>query len=255
MTHSQSVAPTVAIRTPSTCVQLVSNLKEASSRRFPLDCIRRWLFVSSPLSQASLLTLTKVERGPSRCLRSQGLRTPRCCDRQTRPTIPSFTSLHNIIEAFVVAANFVPSMILFALRKVHAPSFLTSGPRMMNCVFSIKYEYRWRKEWAPQLVETRYIFPPHASLDMRSNSSRTANGSFISTPLSWLVGKPPTAEAGFLSTAPRAGSCIKLIRGRNYNPVVLHSKVVEMRANASAGINITPTPAMSALTSSPSDFL
>ena len=38
--------------------------------------------------------------------------------------IISFTSLHNIVKVFVVAAHFLPSVILFALRKVHAPSFL-----------------------------------------------------------------------------------------------------------------------------------
>ena len=64
------------------------------------------------------------------------------------------------------------------------------------------------------MVETRYIFPPHASLSLRSNSSHSANDSFISTLFSWLVGKPPTvvagttqstAEADLLSTAPRVG--------------------------------------------------
>ena len=46
-----------------------------------------------------------------------------------RPTNAShdsklYISLHNIIKVFVVAAHFLPSVILFALRKVHAPSFL-----------------------------------------------------------------------------------------------------------------------------------
>ena len=120
-------------------------------------------------------------------------------------------------------------------------SFLAPSPGTINCVFSIKYEYGQRKEWAPQLVETRYIFPPHASLGLRSNSSRSANDSFIPTPFSWLVGKPPTVvasttqstvEADFLSTAPRVGYRIKLVRGQKYNPVVPRSKVVEIQANA-----------------------
>ena len=58
------------------------------------------------------------------CQRWGGVPGPRCCSQRTRPTITGFTSLHNIIKILVVVAHFLPSVILFALRKVHAPSFL-----------------------------------------------------------------------------------------------------------------------------------